>query len=184
MVKRETISSEDYELYVYAFETIIVTIVNIVFILTIGIVFNRFTETLLFLAFYCPIRQFSGGFHAENYFRCTLSFISIYLLNIFLLNKLINLHTIKHVVVLALISYIGIVYLSPQEHRNVPLEPEEKKIYKRIVIYITSFLVAISIISINYTITYVYAMYGFSVIIWIFIMQILGLIKEKGGINL
>ncbi|WP_343098935.1 accessory gene regulator B family protein, partial [Clostridioides difficile] len=31
------------------------------------------TYVLFFLMCYCPIRQFSGGYHADNYFRCLLT---------------------------------------------------------------------------------------------------------------
>lgn len=46
-----------------------------------------------------------------------------------------------------------------------------------------SFLLVISVIGINFILTYEYAMYLSSVIVWIFIMLILGLIK-KGVTNL
>lgn len=91
LIKKETIDADDYELYQYAFETIVALIMQLSTILIIGFALNRFTETLLFLAFYCPIRQFSGGFHAENYKRCLLFFVTIHISNIYLMDKLINM---------------------------------------------------------------------------------------------
>ena len=183
MIRREAINRENFELYQYAFETIISAIVNISAILFIGIILKRFTETLLFLTFYCPIRQFSGGFHAENHFRCVLALITLYLCNTFILENLINLHASTFMIILTLISFAGVIYLSPQEHRDVPLNIDEKIKYKKIVTYICSFLLIISILGINFTITKVYAMYAASVIVCIFIMLVLGKIKDKGGIK-
>jgi accessory gene regulator B len=183
LIKKETIDSDDYELYQYAFETIVALIMQLSTILIIGFALNRFTETLLFLVFYCPIRQFSGGFHAENYKRCLLFFVTIYITNIYLMNKLISMKSTTAVIVLAFISFIGIYFLAPQEHRHNPLSSEEIKKYKKIVMYLCSFLLIISVIGINFVLTYEYAMYLSSVIVWIFIMLILGLIK-KGVTNL
>jgi len=183
MVKRKTINCEDFELYQYAYETMISTIVNISIILVIGAILNRFTETLLFLVFYCPIRQFSGGFHAENYFKCFLVFITLYLCNMYLVNYIIIMKANGIMIVITLISYVGIILLSPQEHRHNPLTEEERKRYKRVVIYIITFLLALSISGFNLSITQEYAMYGASVLVCIFTMQILGSIK-KGVTNL
>ena len=183
LIKKETIENEEFEIYSYGFETLIAFIVNIVAILIVGYILDRFIETLIFLCFYCPIRQFSGGFHAENYRRCLLVFITLYLSNIFILNKILHNDRTVFMIVITIISYIGIIYLSPQEHRNNPLSNEERKLYRKIVIRISSFLIALSFIGINYTVTYEYAMYAASVIVCIFIMLILGILK-KGVTNL
>lgn len=183
LIKNKKIKNNDFQLYLYAFEVLISSISNIVIILLIGAVFNRFIETLLFLLFYCPIRQFAGGFHTENYRRCLLFFITIYISNIFLIDKLISLKVTIPIVVMTFISFIGIVFMVPQEHRNNPLSTAERKKYKKIVMYIISFLLVISFISINHSITYVYGVYLSSVMVWIFIMLILGIIK-KGVRNL
>lgn len=178
LIKRETIKDEEFEIYSYGFETLIAFIVNIVSILTVGYMLDRFIETLIFLCFYCPIRQFSGGFHAENYRRCLLVFITLYLYNTYFLYKIIHNNKTVLMILITIISYIGIIYLSPQEHRNNPLSNEERKKYKKIVIHISSFLLFLSFMGINYTVTYEYAMYASSVIVCIFIMLILGIIKK------
>ncbi|WP_315167574.1 accessory gene regulator B family protein [Metaclostridioides mangenotii] len=183
LISKETIDSEDYELYQYAFETIVAFIIQMSVILAIGYMFSRFIETVIFLAFYCPIRQFSGGFHAENYRRCLLVFMILYITNIYIVDKLISLHTNIPMIVITLISYIGISFLAPQEHRHNPLSEKERKSYKRIVMYICSFLLLLIILGINLTITYEYSMYASSVIVCIFIMLVLGIIK-RGVTNL
>lgn len=51
--------------------------VNIVVIVLVGLLFDKLINTLIFLCSYCPIRQFSGGYNADNYKKCLLVFISI-----------------------------------------------------------------------------------------------------------
>ncbi|WP_027701209.1 accessory gene regulator ArgB-like protein [Metaclostridioides mangenotii] len=177
LISNNEIKNEEYDIYLYAFETIIAFIINIAVILFVGFIFDRFTETLLFLLFYCPIRQFSGGYHADNYRKCLLAFIILYLTNMYIIEKLLSFKSNSIVIILMTISYIGI--LSPQEHRNNPLIKSEVKKYKKIVIYLSSFLFVTSTIGINFTITKEYATYTASVIVCIFIMLILGIIKKR-----
>ena len=66
------------------------TLLFIVVILFIGYILNRFKETALFLLCYCPIRQFTGGYHADNYKKCLLSFILIYIGNVYFIEVLMN----------------------------------------------------------------------------------------------
>ena len=81
LYSNNVIEKEDIEIYNYTFETIIAFFSNIVFILLTGWILDRFVCTMVFLLFYCPIRQFSGGYHAENYKSCLLVFILIYIFN-------------------------------------------------------------------------------------------------------
>jgi len=108
-----------------------------------------------------------------------LVFLSIYIVNILVIDKLISLELTTPIVVMAFISYIVIPFLVPQEHRNNPLSKSEVKKYKKIVIYLSSFLFVTSTIGINFTITKECATYTASVIVCIFIMLILGIIKKR-----
>lgn len=83
LVNNEIVESEDFEIYRYGFETLIYFIVNISVALFIGIIFDRFIHTVIFLSCYCTLRQFTGGYHARNYKECTLTFAVIYLITIF-----------------------------------------------------------------------------------------------------
>ena len=166
LICSKTIEEKEYDLYLYGFKTLIAFIVNIVVILFIGYILNRFKETALFLLCYCPIRQFTGGYHADNYKKCLLSFILIYIGNVYFIEVLMSL------------SYIGIYFLSPLEHRNNPLSKKEKLKYKKIAMLLISGVLLFSIIGINFNLTYRCSIYVASVIICIFTMLILGMIKQ------
>ena len=184
LIHNDAIDKEDYELYSYGFETLVAFIVNILVILSIGLIFNKFRQTLLFLACYCPIRQFTGGYHAVNYRNCLLVFITIFLINIVILQNT-RIYSLNEIVMLlAFISYIGICFLAPIEHRSNPLSHKEKKHYKKIAITLTSIILIFSAIGINFKTTYEYSLYSISAIVWIFIMLNLAIIKRcKGGVR-
>ena len=185
LIHNDAIDKEDYELYSYGFETLVAFIVNILVILSIGLIFNKFRQTLLFLACYCPIRQFTGGYHAVNYRNCLLVFITIFLINIVILHNIMIYSLNEIIILLAFISYIGIYLLAPVEHRNNPLSHKDKKHYKKIAITLSTTILIFSIVGINFKATYEYSLYSMSAVAWIFIMLILAITKKlKGGINL
>ena len=135
-------------------------------------------ESFLFLLCYCPIRQFTGGYHADNYKKCLLSFILIYIGNVYFIEVLMNKKVDYIIIVLMSLSYIGIYFLSPLEHRNNPLSKKEKLKYKKIAMLLISGVLLFSIIGINFNLTYRCSIYVASVIICIFTMLILGMIKQ------
>lgn len=179
LIHNDAISKEDYELYSYGFETLISFIVNIIVILFIGFVFDKFGQTLLFLACYCPIRQFTGGYHANSYRNCLLLFILIFLINMCILNNLVYKNFNEIVIGLTFISCIGIYLLAPVEHRDNPLSNEDKRHYKKVAITLVSIVFIFAIIGINFKTTYEYSLYSASAVNWIFIMLILSITKKN-----
>lgn len=173
------IEKEDIEIYDYTFETVIAFSINIFFILLIGFLLNRFICTVIFLLFYCPIRQFSGGYHAENYKSCLLVFILIYVFNYIILEKVIIGKNVILFLLLTFISFIGVYKNSPFEHREHSLSNNQRKKYKNIVLVGLIIDFVFFIIGINFKSMYIHSIYILSVINIIYIMILLGKIKEK-----
>lgn len=87
MIRHKAIDAQKQEIvdfYRYGVEITISSLLNVVLILVLAGLFGCFPEGLLFLGVFIPIRQFTGGFHAQSYFRCNtmfcLCFISTLLL--------------------------------------------------------------------------------------------------------
>src|SRR3712207_3456369 len=81
----------DYEVYLYGFESIIALILNTASILLIGLLFDSFMHTVVFLLCYYPLRQFTGGYHADTYEKCFFTFVIIFMATILISNNLIYL---------------------------------------------------------------------------------------------
>lgn len=174
LVDNEVIESDDFEIYRYGFETLIYFIVNIGVALFIGIIFDRFIHTIIFLSCYCTLRQFTGGYHARNYTECTLTFVVIYLITIFSANN-IDIEKYKYLLILLMAISIFIIYsLAPLEHRNKPLSEVEKNRYKIIAIKIAIIVGIIFIFSIIFNVFIEYCVYYLFAIIWICILLIIG----------
>ncbi|GAA0106747.1 accessory gene regulator B family protein [Paraclostridium sordellii] len=178
LVSNDIIDNNDFEIYRYGFETLIYFIVNISVVLFIGIIFNRFIQTIVFLSCYCTLRQFTGGYHAKNYTECTLTFAIIYLITI-LISNTIGLYKSKYLIMLFLILSTIIIYkFAPLDHRNKPLSEKEKKHYKNISIKILTFINFLLILSVVFDIFIEYVIYLLFAVIWICILLIIGFYKK------
>lgn len=178
LAKNEIIENEEFEIYRYGFETLIYFIVNIGIALFIGIIFDRFIHTIIFLSCYCSLRQFTGGYHARNYTECTLTFVVIYLITIFTAN---NIDIDKHrylLILLSILSTFVIYKLSPLEHRNKPLNDNERKNYKRITIKIIGIITSIFILSLIFDVFMEYIIYSLFAINLVCILLVLGFYKK------
>ena len=58
----------------YGIEVTISTLLNCLIVFLIGIFFNMFAESIVFLAAFTPLRIYSGGYHADTYLKCNLIF--------------------------------------------------------------------------------------------------------------
>ncbi len=164
----------DYEVYLYGFEILVASILNSVAILLIGLLFDRFIHSVVFLICYCPLRQFAGGYHADTYKRCFFIFICIFLLTIFLSNNLGNIG-LRHLIILfSTLNCISICILSPVEHVNNPLTDVERIKYKKNTRLITILIFLFIVINKNYFIYSAFALF------WINIMMNIALIKNRG----
>lgn len=174
LIKNEVIEKEDFEIYRYGFETLIYFIVNISVALFIGIIFDRFIHTIIFLSCYCTLRQFTGGYHARNYTECTLTFAVIYILVILAANN-IDIYNSKYLLITLLLLSITIIYsIAPLEHRNKPLRIDEKTNYKKTIKKITLVITIIVITSFIFNVINEYILYS---ILAVFLIAILLLLQ-------
>ena len=132
LIENKEINQDDYEVYKYGFEVLIAFIVNIAIVLSIGLLFNKIFYSIAFLICYCPIRQFAGGYHANNYTKCLLIFILIFILTINTSSNVDSQIYTLMIFIISTLSYTGIFILAPIEHRNNPLTLREIKKYKKI----------------------------------------------------
>ncbi|MGL4760640.1 MAG: accessory gene regulator B family protein [Sarcina sp.] len=178
LIKNEKITNEEKDVYQYGFETLLAFLLNIVVILSIALIIGNIGPTILFLVGYCCLRQYTGGYHAGNYKKCLMLFIAIYLSNIVVLESLL-IYEKKWVIILAsIISYMCICLIGPVECENNKLEEEQIKKYKKIVRYIATVILGISMLTINYEGLAQYSFYMSSSLILILIMMSLELVKR------
>ena len=86
LIRNEVINDteEERNYYQYGIEITISSALNFFLVFLIGAVTRNILESIVFMIFFVPIRQITGGYHAKTYFRCNLYlcmvFVSILLL--------------------------------------------------------------------------------------------------------
>lgn len=64
----------EQEIYQYGFEIALSSILNLIIVLTIGIIFNSILSSIIFIFCFYLIRKQTGGYHADSYLKCNIIF--------------------------------------------------------------------------------------------------------------
>lgn len=144
LVHSNVIKEEDAEIYIYGINQILVSVLNVSSALIIGLVFDMFLESIIFMAAYIPLRSFAGGYHAKTPLRCYI--LSLIMITIILAGiKYLPVANIVYYSVLAATVLI-VFLLSPVEDKNKPLDEIEQKVYKKSAIIISAVEIVICLI--------------------------------------
>ncbi len=144
LVRSNVIEAEDAEIYIYGINQILVSVLNVLSALIIGLILGTFFEVVVFMAAYIPLRIFSGGYHAKTPLRCYI-FSVIMLIIVSLGMKYLYMAGWVYYIILAAAALM-ILVLSPVEDKNKPLDDLEYKVYKRRAIIIAAIELVISIL--------------------------------------
>lgn len=183
-VCHNTESSDDklynYEIYVYGFEIILSSIVAFGIVLLFGLLLDKLMELIVFFLCFYFIRQRTGGYHADTYFKCNL----IFTLNIAIVALIISVETAQiYQVIFNGISFAICSLLTfmkaPISNPNKPIVESKRKTFK-----ITAFILVLISELISITIINIYS-YSMSISLALFSVSVAMMInsKTKEGVN-
>lgn len=69
-VSNDFIKNEDKEIYKYALNIILSSLIHIATVMILGLCFNLLIESLVYYFAFIIIRKFAGGYHAKTPTRC------------------------------------------------------------------------------------------------------------------
>lgn len=123
-------SDDEKEYYRYGIEITVSSLLNVILIIGIGIIFKSVTESVVFLLFFMLLRRFTGGFHADTYFKCNcsfcISFISVLIMYHFTEEKI----TAQLSVLISVLCVAMILLKCPIENINKPIPKHKRKFHK------------------------------------------------------
>lgn len=162
LVRSSVIEAEDAEIYIYGINQILVSVLNVLSALIIGLILGTFFEVMVFMAAYIPLRIFAGGYHAKTPLRCYI-FSVIMLIVVSIGMKYLYMADWVYYVILAAAALM-ILVLSPVEDKNKPLEYLEYKVYKKRAIIIAAIELTVSILLklIGFDNLFIAAVYSFT----------------------
>lgn len=130
-IENHLIDEKQQEVYSYGMELLISTLFSTVLVLVIGAVCSRFWYTVVLMIPFYNIRIYAGGFHAENYVKCFLTFAGGYVCILAATEYLIESGWQDLIVAASVLSVIMIWKWSPIEDHSRPLSLEERKNYSK-----------------------------------------------------
>jgi accessory gene regulator B len=185
LVSSGAISGSDVRVYSYAAELLLSSITGLVICVGIGILFGSPLGSVIFLVIYCPLRQFSGGYHAANHIACAAIFCLLFLGNTLVAHNVIAKITDSEGMLLILLivaglSVVVINLFSPVEDRNKPLDQNEVVKFKKKtrVLSIAAFILIIILVKLNFLEASYYAC---SAVLILSILLVMGIISNLRG---
>jgi len=124
MVNKKILSSEKRDYYAYILEVMIGKVITYSILVILSIIMHAIIPTLFFMVFFFSLRERTGGFHLDSFFRCLISTIVIY----FLINTVMLTFFLSHVSLMYIIlgiSVVIIMYIANVNHPNLNLDADE-----------------------------------------------------------
>lgn len=158
LIEGNVIKSEERNMYIYCFGTIIEMSANLLATLIFGALLHRFIETLIFMLVFIPLRSFAGGYHCEKSESCFILSIFVYL-TVILSYKYMCDVSVYWICAICLADLIAIFILSPVISPNKPLSVKEKNKNRRISIFITAFYITAIFVMLYCKIPYAFVVF-------------------------
>ena len=143
LINHEAIRREEYDLYVYAAHSLIMTLAPLGLALLIGVVLGHTATAVTIILPFMVIRKFSGGYHAKKAWVCLIS-SSLILGGCICATEYITYS--YGLISVMLIAAVLLMLNSPIESENRRLDAQEWCIYKKVAIGLVAFSVLMSFI--------------------------------------
>lgn len=121
--------SQEMEIIIYGVHQTIVMMLNILFAVISGIIWNERLFMAVMFVYFSMLRPYVGGYHAETEGRCLV--ISIALVNLVLFGKRYFALEIPVYIVIWLISMVVIFLWAPIGNPNKELDRLERAFYRK-----------------------------------------------------
>ena len=148
LLNQKSFSEKDIDIYQYGIEITISSLLNIVLIAIVGLVTKSLISGMIFLSTFILLRQFTGGYHAESYFKCNTVLVSTYIL-VLILSKLVCLEFIAGCIIL-LLGVLVVIFLTPVYNVHKELSRSGYRKSKKISIFLYALIAIVSMITFQF----------------------------------
>ncbi len=145
ITKNTKIPIDETDVYKYGIEITISSVLNIVLIIILSLLLGNFVSGICFLFCFILLRQFTGGYHAESYFKCNLA-LGVSYVCISLISNVFSRLPIHLLEGLLIAGCITVVLYAPVNNRHKQLTSKQKQQFKNISLIIYAVLGIVSVI--------------------------------------
>jgi accessory gene regulator B len=155
---------------------------NAVLVLGLGMILGKFQYSVLFFLVFASIRSYSGGYHAKNTLKCTIVYLTAFLLVLLLSTSdfIKGVYPLISHISLGIMTVCAIGILSPIKNENKILTQNQCSKYKKISLILSIIYTIISTFAYHKNI-HISATIQFTLIIVLLLM--IGGMKMKRGDN-
>ena len=127
-IRKKIIQEEESTIYQFGLEHMIISALQIVVIVGLGMMFRAVIECIIFVVAFAWLRSYAGGYHASTRASCFVLTTIIIILGLSVI-KLVEISN-QWCMMLLGVSGIMIFILTPVEVKNKPLDRIETIIYR------------------------------------------------------
>lgn len=174
LANKKSIDEMDIELYAYAIEVCVVSIIPLIASIVIGSIISSISVGLGVILPFIMLRRYTGGYHAQSFIVCTLSSVSLLCMAVYIVEYLTVNFWFSVILIIAILE---LLIFSPVDTKQKPLKRDEKKIYKTRVKEIIFVILVIYIV----LLTIKYDRYAIAIgigIILTAILQVVAILKK------
>lgn len=129
---QENIITEDFkDIYQYGMEVIVSTILDLLLVLTMGVVLNATTQGITYFLVLATVRTQAGGYHASSYFRCSLVYCGTFIVSLLMVKALIFLKINPALLLLVLLINTFFIWWYAPVLNNRTMDDIERKHAKK-----------------------------------------------------
>lgn len=176
---QESISEEEKDVYKYGVEITVSSLLNVILILLIGLLFDNLLSGAVFLVCFIIVRKYTGGYHAETYFRCNMVLCTTYTI-VYISSNNFDINVWSEILIL-LVDFEMVIKYSPVNNIHKKLDINQKKNFHRLAILFYMLFSIISLILLN-----ICSFYGKLILftlLSIALMIVVEIILQKRGIH-
>lgn len=173
LLQNKIIKPEEKPLYEYGLELTIVSLLNSIWIIGVGMILDCLILSVVYILILGSVRTQIGGYHAKSYVSCFLCYNIFFAISYLFCKVLIVFNLSKKTIIMVGCIYILIIYLFAPVTRRRILNKSKKRQARNKAIYLTIFWIFTSV-----TMRYSFEYYSYSIVIILGISIILMLMEK------
>ena len=143
--RKNIIDKDKKEIYQYGYEVLISGLIGFAIVIILGILMNRFIESLLFLGVFVPVRQLTG-YHADSYLKCNIVFTVVFLVVMLVTEAMVSTISIIYMIILTAVFMLAVYEFAPMENPNKPLDENQNLLNRKSALIVSAIISFTSIV--------------------------------------